>query len=132
MNYYFGCWSEAGHYLHTRGGAVVWDMNNGGPLNHQSADDCDRWCPVKTGQDERGERVTHLDHGGDKWTLWAMWDRTVDTRPGCFAMFIIRGADLTAEQCYRAALNDFPHITLRLQMRRKSLGGDLPWPETVF
>jgi hypothetical protein len=64
----------------------------------------------------------HFVHG---WTLLAMWDRSMDTRPGSNAVFLMPGT-WTEAQMWDEARRQYPHIVKRLTAAPK-----VPVPDTA-
>lgn len=102
--FYFGCWTETGHYLHDRDGN---SLRQAGPFRPQNVDTVYAPWP--------GENVTRVNlvHTNG-WTVLAMWDRSVDTRPGSNVAFIEEG-ELTLADMWAQAHSQFPQIVQRLQ-----------------
>ena len=115
--YYFGCWDRSGHYLHSPDGRSMsreaigpFDVygNVGLPI------DC-KFTPgphAITGglQDESFVALTYLRG----WTVMAMWDNSIDGRPGSNAAFIAEGR-LTEVEMWSLARQYFPKIVTRLK-----------------
>jgi|SRR5882757_8327214 len=91
---YFGCWKQAGHYLHDVHGRHVWDSNRPEDLPwDESLMDTGL---LKNGQvpDIPNGRV-YWTSGGAKayWYAFYWWDRSVDKRGACNSGFYVRGFD---------------------------------------
>lgn len=103
--FYFGCWNDIGHYLHDRHGVSV---RSAGPFDPSKNID-GIFVPMSTKEDERLLNLAHTNG----WTVLAMWDRSVDARPGSNAAFLVEG--MLTEMGMRAlAIRDFPRIVERL------------------
>lgn len=119
-SYWHGCWLEAGHYLHARGGKSIDDRIFKTPQDHIWLDAGfapirDRYNRItfvmsKSTHEERktlsyagkelpqGQFLRHeiKDYRGDVHTLLAWWDRTQgDTRGACNSCYIIKGTHST-------------------------------------
>jgi len=119
--YYFGCWNQAGHYLHEPGGNTVFREAvgpfTGGmpygdqlPLDGTFAPGPNRSSGVRNIEDETAVALTHIRG----WTVLAMWDRSVDTRGACNAAFIAEGSNTMAEM-WALARQHFPQVVQRLK-----------------
>lgn len=118
--YYFGCWNQAGHYLHDPSGRVL-SQEKVGPFDVYGKTGLPldgKFTPgphpqYGTGgllQDESFVALTYARG----WTVMAMWDRSVDTRGGCNANFIAEGR-LTEAEMWALARQHFPQIVERLK-----------------
>ena len=128
--YYFGCWDEPGHYLHDPRGRV---------LRREQVGPFDVYGQMGLPLDERFTPGPH-PHGGSGlqdesfvaltyvrgWTVMAMWDRSVDTRPGCNAAFIREGR-LSEADMWALARQHYPRIVARLKAAQ---GRTIESPET--
>jgi hypothetical protein len=86
---YFGCWTNAGHFLHETGGGHVYnlpedfpwteDLMDGGLLKNRKVKD------FPTGQ------VYWTCGGKALWYAFCWWDRSVDSRGACNSGFYVRG-----------------------------------------
>ena len=97
--FYFGPLKESGHYLfHENGQEVLsferphlgipWiDAEIDGILQPGAPDPGDR-LQRRTRPMKEGEALIHYRNG---WTALALWDSSVDTRPGCSSTFMIVG-----------------------------------------
>lgn len=108
---YFGCWNEAGHHLRDSTGRSYY-AHERSPL---SAKDLDGVFAPR-GVNER-EDVTELVHI-HKWTVLAMWDRSVDKRGASNAAFLEEGTHDEAEMWRRARVA-FPRVVARLKAAPK-------------
>lgn len=123
--YYFGCWRNAGHFLHAPDGRSMSHEAIGpfdvygregfltvdgafapGPFSAQSR----RGNP----EDDTAVALTHIRG----WSVLAMWDRSIDTRGACNAAFIAEGSKDMAEMWALARLH-FPTIVARLKAAPK-------------
>lgn len=117
--YYFGCWTQAGHYLHAPGGHTL-SRETVGPFSVYGKP----LLPIDgkftpgphpqygTGglQDESFVALTYVRG----WTVMAMWDTSVDTRPGSNAAFLAEGSK-NLEEMWALAREHFPRIVARLK-----------------
>lgn len=82
----FGCFSEAGHYLHTVRGAM---MPRDVPYEVARA------CDGGFGPREQVEGATASqwvrEHGGEAWSFVSWWDRRGDKRQGSHTGILARG-----------------------------------------
>ena len=104
---FFGCWEQSGHYLWDRDRRYLAPRETSCPL--KSSEIVGVFAP-RGGEDERRLQLTHV-HG---WTVLAMWDRSIDTRPGSNAAFLESGT-LTVDQMIATAERQFPTIAARLK-----------------
>lgn len=92
MALYFGCWEQAGHYLHDVHGTNIWRKNK--PADLPWGDELMDTGLLKNGKipDVPDGRV-YWTCGGDKafWYAFYWWDRSVDTRGACNSGFYVRG-----------------------------------------
>ncbi len=100
--YYFGCWDRVGHYLHDRTGASIQRI---GPFHVNELDDS------RTGSSEETKFRRYSQEG---WTIIAMMDRSVDSRPGSHAKFLAEG-DHSSDDMWAAARVQYPQIAKRLK-----------------
>lgn len=105
MMLFFGCLYAPGHFLHAPGGQTT--RGSGCPLESHQIDGI--FVPRIAGEPQHATQLTHI-HG---WTVLAMWDRTIDSRPGCQAVFLERGR-LLEETMWEIAAREFPKVTVRL------------------
>jgi len=123
MMYYYGCWQQAGHFMHEPGGATV---RSAGPFGNW----IDGYFPPATSsrhhatdvnpyQDESLAALIHTKG----WTVLAMWDRSLDTRYACNATFLIEGEHTTAEM-WALARQHYPQIVARLKAAPKGEAAD--------
>lgn len=104
--FYFGCWNEPGHYLWKPNGTRVRKV---GPFDVAHLDGF--FTPAS--ESNLAPTITYIKD----WTVMAMWDRSVDTRPGSNAAFIVEGIILPAAT-WVVAFGHFPYITARLRNAR--------------
>lgn len=112
---YFGCWRDAGHFLHDTGGHHIYDSErpsdlpwdesimDGGFLKNRGVRD------LPTGQ-------VYWTCGGSKafWYAFYWWDRSVDTRGACNSGFYVRGFGWPeAQAAFDYACVQFPHVVKR-------------------
>ena len=100
--FYFGCWNTPGHFLVKPGGVHV---HKAGPFDAGRIDGF--FTPAS--EADLTATITHIKG----WTIMAMWDRSVDTRPGSNCAFIMEGIH-NFEAMLEAARKSFPHIVARL------------------
>jgi len=94
--YYFGCWTESGHYWRHPTNPHIKESNIerivGDKLRiidgvfcpgHVDGDPYRRSCPEVEGE----ALLTHIDG----WTILGWWDRSVDHRSACNSNIIARG-----------------------------------------
>ena len=100
--YYFGCVGEAGHYMHTPELRHDWDFMRNNP-----------WA---RNLDDAFKGLRHKDG----WTALAMYDYTVDSRPGSNSIFLAEGM-FSEEEMSTLALQFFPTIAKRIGLGLKNL-----------
>ena len=109
---YYGCWNDSGHYLYDIHGRVIFELD--AERRHRCPFVPSRidafFAPRQVMESEDVTTVTHI-HG---WTVLAMWDRSVDGRPGSNAAFLMEGHFEEGSMWARASL-DYPHIVERLK-----------------
>jgi len=98
---YFGCLGQIGHHLHTKSGRRIryestpWGMNlDGGVFPKLNKYDT-LYTDKKAG-----------------WTAIAVWDNSVDTRPGSHSTFVV-AADICTEELLRRAREQWPEVFSR-------------------
>jgi hypothetical protein len=112
---YFGCWHQAGHYLHDEHGRNLWDMPEGFPWTIGLLDG---------GLLHNGQREDVPDGrvfwtcGGrsldDLWLAFYWWDRSVDRRGACNSGFYVHGFKHTEpEAALEYACKVFPQVVSR-------------------
>lgn len=98
---YFGCIGDVGHYLHSkRNPRIRWTETAWG-------DKIDTGVfpkPSTTG-------VLYTDRRGG-WTAIAVWDNSVDRRPGSHSTFVV-AADVNTEELLRLAKEQWPEVFSR-------------------
>lgn len=112
---YFGCWDQAGHYLHDARGTHIWGKNK--PADLPWGDELMDTGLLKNGKvlDLPDGRV-YWTCGGDKafWYAFYWWDRSVDTRGACNSGFYVRGFGWPEEQAaFDYARKQFPFVVER-------------------
>ncbi len=115
MAFYFGCWREAGHYLHDARGRrmhgnmaeadLPWneEIMDGGFLNNRKVRD------IPDGR-------VYWTCGGAKvfWYAFYWWDRSVDKRGACNSGFYVRGFGWPEPQAaFHYACSQFPNVVER-------------------
>lgn len=101
--FYFGPWSESGHFLHDESGRLVRDAQRGdfpwseGEIDSQlqpHRDGCNKRSYCGCGSLPEGQALLYKKDG---WTALCFWDRSVDKRPGCNSNYFARGDFTFAE-----------------------------------
>jgi hypothetical protein len=90
---YFGCWKQAGHYLHGPNGMGVY-RNHGLPPDLPWDERIMDTGFLKNGKvpDKPDGRVFWTCGGANAfWYAFYWWDRSVDTRGACNSGFYVRG-----------------------------------------
>jgi hypothetical protein len=111
MMYYFGCWDEAGHYLFSPDGhsmSRIMAERYGIPFRTELLDGL--FAPRYVKEDDTKTQLIYV-HG---WTFLAMWDRSVDTRPGSNCVFLI-GGNYDEDMMWTIARQRYPKIVARLK-----------------
>jgi hypothetical protein len=112
---YFGCWREAGHYLHDTGGSTLYRRERPDDLPWDEG-------IMDTGLLKNGKVPDVPDGrvywtcGGSKafWYAFYWWDRSVDTRGACNSGFYVRGFGRPeAQAAFDYACSEFPHVVKR-------------------
>lgn len=115
MALHFGCWNQAGHYLHSprgyslyrdRPSDLPWNdgLMDGGLLNNGKIPD------VPTG------KVYWTCGGLSFWYAFYWWDRSVDKRGASNSGFYVRGFGYPeAQEAFDWACVQFPHVVKRQQ-----------------
>lgn len=103
--WYFGCVGREGHYLHR--------FDTPYPVRGELApvellDRAEVWCATSPSQYQGWARLTHAFG----FTFIGFYDRSVDSRPGSFSLFIIHDF-LEWEKAVAAARAAFPEIWRR-------------------
>jgi hypothetical protein len=112
---YFGCWSEAGHYLHDVQGHHLYRSDRVADLPwDEGLMDA---TLLRNGKvlDVPDGRV-YWTCGGSKafWYAFYWWDRSIDTRGACNSGFYVRGFGWPESQAaFDYACSQFPHIVDR-------------------
>jgi hypothetical protein len=116
--YYFGCWDSSGHFLVDRDGHSVLTA---GPFDIYNLDGTfpNHVVSRHSGRRAEDETIASLAHW-QGWTVLAMWDRSVDSRPGSNAAFVAPG-ELTHAQMWALAWEHFPQIVARLKAEPKEV-----------
>lgn len=113
---YFGCWEDAGHFLHDVRGRTMWgdDLPSGIPWPESIMDTTllkNRGVP-----DTPDGRVHWVVGGLALWYAFVWWDRSVDKRGACNSGFYVRGFGYPEEQAaFAYACESFPHVVSRQQ-----------------
>lgn len=104
--FYFGCWNNAGHYIHQVGGHKLPLYNGAHPFPWDVSELDGGLCPgvwhrpsghrVKPTEEIQGLARLHHRQG---WTAMAFWDRSVDTRGGCNSVFMVEGEHDFEKMC---------------------------------
>lgn len=118
--FYFGCWNEKGHYLHSKGGQSLGrNMPKDFPFPEYVLDS--GFLPPN--QPEIQGVATHV-HIND-WTVIAFWDRTVDSRGKSNSAFIMRG-EHTFDEAVAIAKTEFPQVWGRFKFQVVNRIGRIP------
>jgi hypothetical protein len=140
--YFFGCWGEPGHFMHTPGGRRLYDArwcylplpgNNRAHVDGSLAPKRYRdsagiscfWLEAQTnkrtqhysGEEcNQGEFLRHvIDFSDGRFTVISWWDRQQgDTRGACNSNFFLEG-EHTSEEMLAALQHHFPHILENLK-----------------
>jgi hypothetical protein len=118
---YYGCWKDAGHFLHDANGSRMNDYRRGQfkcPLGNALDS---TFAPPFVNEREDATALTHIHN----WTVLSMWDRSVDNRPGSNCAFVAPGRHTQTEMLARAG-EVYPFIVARLKARRSAM-----WPNPV-
>jgi hypothetical protein len=112
---YFGCWNQAGHYLHEVGGCGVYGDRRPSDLPW---DEC-----IMDGTLLKNSKVPDVVTGKVYWTcggrdaFWYAfywWDRSVDKRGACNSGFYVRGFGYPeAQDAFDWGCSQFPTIVQR-------------------
>lgn len=114
MALYFGCWNNAGHFLHDVSGRHRW-------ADRDFPDLAWREGLMDTGL-LKNSKVTDSPDGRVFWTCGGLafwyafywWDRSVDTRGACNSGFYVRGFGWPESvEAFAFACEQFPHIVKR-------------------
>jgi hypothetical protein len=117
--FYFGCWSDSGHYLFTPDGNTVrcnWsDFTTPTPWTLRELDapaDKAVLQPAET-RAQGVWRLSHRAREGATWTALGCHDYTQDRRPGSVSVFVAEGEH--DEQAMREiATRHFPAVWARI------------------
>jgi len=115
MALYFGCWRNAGHYLHDISGRNLYgrEFPNDLPWDEGLMDT--GLLRNRKVQDNPNGRV-FWTCGGAKalWYAFYWWDRSVDRRGACNSGFYVRGFGWPeAGAAFDYACAQFPHVVAR-------------------
>jgi hypothetical protein len=113
---YFGCWNQAGHFLHGPGGASV-RPNHGRPSDFPW-DECIMDAGfLRNGKvpDKPDGRVFWTCGGADAfWYAFYWWDRSVDKRGACNSGIYVRGFGWPeAQSAFEYGCAQFPNVVRR-------------------
>ena len=124
--YYFGCWNHAGHFLHDPSGRSLsreavgpFDVygKTGMPIDGKfTPGPHPQYGPSGGLQDDTFVALTYVRG----WTVVAMWDNSIDSRPGSNAAFIAEGR-LTEADMWALARQHYPQIVARLKAAPKEI-----------
>jgi len=110
---YFGCWNQAGHFLHDISGHHIYDIPEDFPWTETLMDTGllknGKVMDVPTGE-------VYWTCGGNKafWYAFYWWDSSVDTRGACNSGFYVRGFGWPeAQAAFDYACTQFPHVVKR-------------------
>ena len=105
---FFGCIDRPGHFVWSSERDRLWSRGS----NIVSwLESCDGKLPPRGTQDESATALHHVFDGA--YTALAMWDRTVDSRPGSNAVFLEEGVR-SRDEMIELARAAFPNVAARL------------------
>lgn len=108
--YYFGCWSESGHYLWDHCGRRISQTNSDLPRDFpMQVNALDGGLIPERSRSGNGE--AYLAHVNG-WTIISFVDCSVDKRPGSHSAFVLRG-EKPFETALAEAREWFPEIFAR-------------------
>lgn len=108
--FYFGCYGEVGHYLHTPDMHHAWNDHNIIPWGKNIDSTL---CPPGRYEENQPEGVAVLTFK-DGWTALSFWDRSVDRRGNSNSNFIAEGA-FNFNQMVEIAQTHFPKVWKRFK-----------------
>jgi hypothetical protein len=111
-SFYFGCWSEPGHFLYASNGRRIHERHSEFPKDFPVREHVLDGGLLGICQRE-DEGVAALSHIG-KWTILSFWDRSIDSRGACNSNFIMRGK-LEFDDAVKVAREKFPTIFARFK-----------------
>ena len=100
---YFGCIREPGHFLHSKKRGRV-RTHEGSPWGVY----IDAGI-LKDGKVPDHPNGTFTMTKRDGWTAVALWDRSIDPRPGSHSTFIVE-ADVTSSELIEMAREQWPEV----------------------
>lgn len=122
--FYFGCWWSAGHFLRDKRGAHVPSEAvpaefQRGKLDGHAFNATPQALHHNLPQPLGVVRLQHITpaQGGPAWTVLSMWDRSVDSRGGSNASFLISGT-YTIDEMWQIAERDFSFVVRRIRRHR--------------
>ncbi len=127
---YFGCWDQAGHYLHHPNGRTIWDPKVDLPGFPWTMGLMDTTL-LKNGKrpDVYDGKVFWTCGGSPFWYAFFWWDNSIDRRSGSNSGFYVRGFGWREpEQAFDYACSMYPKVvsrqtpTLILQVDRPAAG----------
>lgn len=112
---YFGCWNQAGHYLHDPRGRTIWDAKRDVPDLPWTM------AHMDSGLLKNGKRVDIPDGkvfwtcgGLAFWYAFFWWDRSGDSRGNSCSGLYVRGFGWPeSQQAFDYACAAFPHVVAR-------------------
>lgn len=132
MALYFGCWDQAGHYLHDVKGKSVWE-------HHGRPNDLPWTESIMDGTLLNNGKIKDLPDGkvyctcGGKdgfWYAFYWWDRSVDKRGACNSGFYVRGFGYPEmQEAFDYACSQYPHVVTR---QKHPLALQIDWRKEAF
>lgn len=117
MALYFGCWNQAGHYLHDTSGTHMYKSRNSFPHDIPWDESIMDTGLLKNGKipDIPDGKVYWTCGGKDAfWYAFYWWDRSVDKRGACNSGFYVRGFGYPeAREAFDWACTQFPRVVER-------------------
>lgn len=114
---YFGCWNQAGHYLHDVRGRSIHSSHHDRPSDLPWEEYIMDGTLLTNGKipDIPSGKVYWTCGGRDAfWYAFYWWDRSVDKRGACNSGFYVRGFGYPeAQEAFDWACTQFPHVVER-------------------
>ena len=114
---YFGCWNEAGHYLHNTRGSHVYESNGTKPPDlpwNEALMDATLLENGKVPEPPTGKVYWTCGGKNAFWYAFYWWDRSVDKRGKCNSGFYVRGfGHREPEAAFEYGCAQFPHVVKR-------------------
>lgn len=105
---FHGCWDRPGHFLHNQIGYQVRRGEYKLPFRDTVLDGT--FAPPFANEPEEQMALTYLHN----WSILSMWDRTIDTRMGSNATFLMPGIH-DKDFMWQTAEREYPGIVTRLK-----------------